>query len=206
MVGETCRTGKVNCRVEFYKNYSLKLSRCAEEEERNAYAILRNRIKASQDSKRKVLSSIGENANLRATELLRFRRATTRTEVWNRQEYEFSARNVVLDLNYNESAALTDAHVKSYKFCTEDDIAATQSSIDWRIPKCNIAVKDCWMYSTTEGIAMKTQQIIAYDTTDDDCNGVDLITIFNFVMDAGCIDSIVCINSDADYSETSSRS
>ena len=28
--------GKVNCRVEFYKNYSLKLSRCAEEEERNA--------------------------------------------------------------------------------------------------------------------------------------------------------------------------
>ena len=137
MVGETCRTGKVNCRVEFYKNYSLKLSRCAEEEERNAYAILRNRIKASQDSKRKVLSSIGEN--LRALCLLRFRRATTRTEVWNRQEYEFSARNVVLDLNYNESAALTDAHVKSYKFCTEDDIAATQSSIDWRIPKCNIA-------------------------------------------------------------------
>ena len=60
-------------------------------------------------------------------------------------------------------------------------------------------VKDCWMYSTTEGIAMKTQQIIAYDTTDDNCNGVDLITIFNYVMDAGCIDSIVCINSDADY-------
>ena len=37
---------------------------------------------------------------------------------------------------------------------------------------------------------MKTQQIIAYDTTDDDCNGVDLITILNCVMDAGCIDSI----------------
>ena len=32
--------------------------------------------------------------------------------------------------------------------------------------------------------------------------GVDLITIFNFVMDAGCNDSIVCINSDADYPET----
>ena len=106
--------GKVNCRVEFYKNYSLKLSRYAEDEECNAYAILRNRIKASQDSKRKVLSSIGEN--LRALCLLRFRRATTRTEVWNRQEYEFSARNVVVGLNYNESAALTDAHVKSYKF------------------------------------------------------------------------------------------
>ena len=105
----------------------LKSSRCAEEEERNAYAVLRSRIKASQDSKRKVLSSIGED--LRALYLLRFRRATTRTEVRNRQEYEFSARNVVLDLNYNESAALTDAHVKNYKFCAEDDIAATQSSI-----------------------------------------------------------------------------
>ena len=53
---------------------------------------------------------------------------------------------------------------------------------------------------------MKTQQIIAYDTTDDDCNGVDLITILNYVMDAGCIDSVACINSDADYPETSSRS
>ena len=101
----------------------LKSSRCAEED---AYAVLRNRIKASQDSKRKVLSSIGED--LRALYLLRFRRATTRTEVWNRQEYEFSARNVVLDLNYNESAALTGAHVKNYKICAEDDIAATQSS------------------------------------------------------------------------------
>ena len=101
----------------------LKSSRCAEEEERNAYAVLRNRIKSSQDSKRKVPSSIGED--LRALHFLRFRRATTRTEVWNRQEYEFSARNVVLDLNCNESAALTDAHLKRYKFRTEDDIAST---------------------------------------------------------------------------------
>ena len=37
---------------------------------------------------------------------------------------------------------------------------------------------------------MKTQQIIAYDTTEDDCNGVDLITILNCAMHAGCIDSI----------------
>ena len=43
---------------------------------------------------------------------------------------------------------------------------------------------------------MKTQQIIACDTTDEDCNGVDLITVFNYVMDAGCIDSIACIDSD----------
>ena len=101
------------------------------------FAVLRNRIETSQHSKRKVLSSIGED--MRNLYLWRIRRATTRTEVWNRQEYEFSARNVVLDLNYNESAPLTDAHVKRYKFRTEDDIASTQSSIDWRISKCNIA-------------------------------------------------------------------
>ena len=208
MVGETCRTGKVNCRVEFYKNYNLKLSRYAEEEERNAYAILRNRIKASQDSKRKVLSSIGEDMRTvsRDTELLRFRRATTRTEVWNRQEYDFSARNVVLDLNCNESAAVTDAHVKRYKFCTEDDIAAAQSFIDWRIPKCNIACERLLDVFNDRRNCDENATDIACDTTDDDCNGVDLITVFNYVMDAGCIDSIVCINSDADYSETSSRS
>ena len=119
----------------------LKLSRCAEEEERNAYTVFRNRIEASQDSQRKVLSSIGEDVRTvsRDTELLRFRRATTHTETWNRWEYKFSARNVALDLNYNESAALTDAHEKRYKFRTEDDIVASQSSIDWRIPKYNIA-------------------------------------------------------------------
>ena len=49
---------------------------------------------------------------------------------------------------------------------------------------------------------MKTQQIIACDTTDDDCNGCDLITVFNCVMDAGSIDNIDCINSDADYPES----
>ena len=37
-------------------------------------------------------------------------------------------------------------------------------------------------------------------------NGIDLITILNYVMDAGCIDSIACSNSDTDYPETSSRS
>ena len=52
---------------------------------------------------------------------------------------------------------------------------------------------------------ISTQQIIACDTTDDDCNGVDLITVFNNVMDAGCIDSIACIDSDADYPESSNR-
>ena len=57
----------------------LKSSRCAEEEERNAYAVLRNRIKVSQDSKRKVLSSIGED--MRDLYLLRFPLAMTHTEI-----------------------------------------------------------------------------------------------------------------------------
>ena len=81
-------------------------------------------------------------------------------------------------------------------------IVASQSSIDWRVSSATSLVKDqgqnCRMYSTTEGIAVKTQQIISCDTTDDDCNGVDLITVFNYVMDAGCIVS------DTDYPESSS--
>ena len=98
------------------------------------------------------------------------------------------------DLNYNESAALIDAHLKRYKFLTEDD-----NCCFWRISGATSPVKDqgqnCWMYSTTEGIAVKTQQIIVCDTTDEVCNGVDLITVFYYVMDAGRIDSIACIDS-----------
>ena len=57
----------------------------------------------------------------------------------------------------------------------------------------------------TDGIAVKTQQVIVCDTTDEVCNGVDLITVFNYAMDAGCIDSIACIDSDADYQESNNR-
>ena len=39
----------------------LKLSRCAEDEECSAYAVLRNRVKPAKHSKRKVLASIGED-------------------------------------------------------------------------------------------------------------------------------------------------
>ena len=61
----------------------LKSSRCAEEEERSACAALRNRVGASQASTREVLASIGEDmrAVSRDTELLRFRLATTHTEL-----------------------------------------------------------------------------------------------------------------------------
>ena len=116
-------------------------------------------------------------------------------------------------MNYNESAALIDAHLKRYKFHTEDDNCCY--AVIHRLDNSDATspVKDqgqnCWMYSTTEGIAVKaqqisTQQIIACDTTDD-CNGVDLITVFNYVMDAGCIVSVACIDSDADYPESSNR-
>ena len=104
-------------------------------------------------------------------------------------------------MNDNESAALIDAHLKRYKFRTEDEIVATQSSIDWI--NSDATGQNCRMYSTTEGIAVKTQQIIDCDTTDDDdCNGVDLITVFNYVIHAGSID---CIDNDVDYPESSNR-
>ena len=35
---------------------------------------------------------------------------------------------------------------------------------------------------------ISTQQIISCVTTDDDCNGGDLLTVFNYVMDADFID------------------
>ena len=68
------------------------------------------------------------------------------------------------DLNYNESAALIDAHLKRYKFHTEDDNCCY--AVIHRLDNSDATspVKDqgqnCWMYSTTEGIAVKTQQII----------------------------------------------
>ena len=84
-----------------------------------------------------------------------------------------------------------------------------QSSTDWSTRSATGAtslVKEhdqfdsCLMYSTTEGIEsavfkaqgemveISTQQIIYCDTTDDDCIGCDLITVFNCVMDAESID------------------
>ena len=40
---------------------------------------------------------------------------------------------------------------------------------------------------------MKTQQIIAYDTTDDDCNGVDLITILKCVSTVLPVSTVIPI-------------
>ena len=39
-----------------------------------------------------------------------------------------------------------------------------------------------------EMVEISTQQIISCDTTDDGCNGGDLFTVFNYVMDAESID------------------
>ena len=52
---------------------------------------------------------------------------------------------------------------------------------------------------------MKTQWIIDCDATDENCNRCDLITVFNYVMDAGCMDSIACVNIDIDYPESSNK-
>ena len=177
----------------------LKSSRYAEKGEYTTYADLRNRVETAQASKREVLTSIGEDirAVSRNTELLRFLLATTHTEDWNQIPDEFLTRNVILDLNYNESAALTYAHVKRCKLRKEADIAVTQSSTDWSTRSATGAtslVKEHdqynsrWMYSTTEGtesvvfktegkmVGISPQQIISCDATDDDCNGGALIT------------------------------
>ena len=196
----------------------MKSSRYAEEDEHSTYADLRNRVETSQASKREVLTSIGEDmrAVSRNTELLRFLLAMTHTEV--RNQIEFLTRNVVLDLFYNESAALTDAHVKRCKLRNGADIVVPQSSTDWSTRSATGAtslVKEhdqfdsCLMYSTTEEIEsavfkaqgkmveISPQQIISCDTTDDDYNGRDLLTVFNYVMDAESIDC------DVDYPESS---
>ena len=65
-----------------------------------------------------------------------------------------------MDLTYNESAALTYAHVKRCKLRNEADIVVPQSSTDWSTRSATGAtssVKEhdqfdsCLMYSTTEG-------------------------------------------------------
>ena len=105
----------------------LKLSRCAEDEE--CSAVLSNHVKPAKHSKMKVLASIGEDMRTvpRDTELLLFRMKIAHTEAWNRQESEFSARNIVLDLNYHESTALVDAHAKKCKLRTEAESARAEA-------------------------------------------------------------------------------
>ena len=127
----------------------------------------------------------------------------------------------MVDMNYNESAALTDAHVKKCKFHTEANncchvvIRRLEHS---KCKRCNTACERPRSISILAGciqrqmklsqlcfkaqgemVEISTQQIISCDTTDDGYNGGDLFTVFNYVMDAGSID---CID-DADYPESS---
>ena len=48
-------------------------------------------------------------------------------------------------------------------------------------------------------VEISPQQIISCDTTDDDCNGGDLLTVFNYVMGAESIDC------DVDYKKSSNE-
>ena len=186
----------------------MKSSRYAEEVEHSVYADLRSSVETSQASKKEMLTSIGEDirAVSRNTEFLRFLLAMTH-------------RNPIRqDLIYNESAALTNAHVKRCKLRKEADIVATQSSTDWStrsttgatsLVKEHDQYNSSWKYSTTEGtesvefkaegkmVEISPQQIISCDTADDDCIEGDLITVFNHVMDAESIDC------DVDYPESS---
>ena len=169
----------------------LKSSRYAEKDEYTAYADWRNRVETSQASKKEVLTSIGED--IRAV-LEKYRVLAIST---GNDKHRNPIRQ---DLNYNESAALTYAHVKRCKLRNEADIVVPQSSTDWITRSATGAtssVKEhdqfdsCWMYSTTDGtesavfkaqgkmVEISPQHIISCDTTDDDCNGGDLLTVFN---------------------------
>ena len=89
-------------------------SRYTGDDERSVHAVLRNRVKPAKHPKRKVLTSIG----------------TTHTEARNQNSTgirEFSARNDVLGLNYHESAALINAHVRRCKLRTEAESAHAET-------------------------------------------------------------------------------
>ena len=103
----------------------LKSSRCAEDEE--CSAVLRNRIKLAKHFKRKVLASIGEDmrAVSRGTELLRSRLETT--HIQRPGIVRILGQNVVLVLNYHESAALVDAHARRCKLRTEAESARAEA-------------------------------------------------------------------------------
>ena len=113
----------------------LKSSRCAEEEESNAFVALRNRVEASQVTKREVLASIGEDVRAvsRDTELVESRTLLDETQAAGRS---LEKRHRV------ESAAFVVAHAKRCKLRTEADIAVTPSSIDWSISGATSLVKD----------------------------------------------------------------
>ena len=109
----------------------------------------------------------------------------------------------------NESAALIDAHFKRYKFHTEDDNCCYAVIHRLENFRCNIACERPRselpdVFNDRRNCRENATDHFC-DTTDDDCNGVDLITVVNYVMDAGCIVSIACIDSDADYTESSKR-
>lgn len=101
---------------------------------------------------------------------------------------------------------------------TDEMRAAVPDSLDWSTKGALTAVKDqgqcgsCWAYSATVGIEsglfmatgtledLSEQQIISCDKTDGGCNGGDLPTAFEYVMQAGGIDTM------SDYPDTSSSS
>ena len=128
VVGETCRTGKVYCGAELQTKYWLYSWNCQGMLKRTStvfiWYYLEKSCQTCEDFKDGSvdLNQWGHANNL---EWYRFIAISTGND---------THRNPIRqELNYNESAALIDAHLKRYKFRTEDDVVATQSTIDWTI-------------------------------------------------------------------------
>merc|ERR1711998_168283 len=101
---------------------------------------------------------------------------------------------------------------------TDEMRAAVPDSLDWSAKGATTPVKDqgdcgsCWAYSATEGIEsglfmasgtleeLSEQQVISCDKDDLGCNGGDLPTAFDYVKNAGGIDT------EKDYPDTSASS
>jgi len=101
---------------------------------------------------------------------------------------------------------------------TDEMRAAAPASLDWSATGATTPVKDqggcgsCWAYSATEGvesgyymatgelISLSEQQMISCDTNDLKCQGGDLPTAFQYVQEAGGLDT------QDDYPDTSSTS
>jgi len=90
-----------------------------------------------------------------------------------------------------------------------------ETSVDWRTKGAVTPVKDqeqcgsCWAFSTAEEVesqwfmttkkllTLSPQQIVSCDTVDQGCNGGDTVTAYQYVQDAGGLES------EADYPYTS---
>ena len=122
VVGDTCRTGKVYCRAELQTKYWPYSWHCQGMLKRTSTVLILCYLEKSCQT--------CEDFKDGSVDLNRWGHAN------NLEKYTFLAISIGNDthrnpkrqeLNYNESAALIDAHLKRYKFHTEDDILLLRS-------------------------------------------------------------------------------